>query len=173
MRRAHRITHQDDFGFQKHDEEVTYAKMKETLKQEMEDYFRPEFINRVDEVVVFRKLLHDDLVKIVDLELDKLAERLGDKGLELEVTREAKDFLIERGTDEKYGARPLRRSIEQYVEDTLSEAMLRGDFRGKNKVVVSVKEGATDDDLPVLLLEAVKVEKEEPEPVTSAHSEET
>ncbi|MFQ5413459.1 MAG: ATP-dependent Clp protease ATP-binding subunit [Phycisphaerae bacterium] len=170
---AHRITHQDDFGFQRRDEEVTYEKMKDMLKAEMEDHFRPEFINRIDEIVVFRKLLHDDLVKIVDLELDKLAARLSDKGLELEVTREAKDFLIERGTDEKFGARPLRRAIEQYLEDALSEAMLRGAYRGKNKVVASVKQGPTDDDLPVLLLEGVIVERPEAEAVASAHADET
>ncbi len=138
---AQRITHQTAFGFSKKDANVAYDKMKEILKNELEGAFRPEFLNRVDEVVVFRKLGHDDLVKIVDLEVAKLAKRLVEKSLELELTQEAKDFLIEKGTDEKFGARPLRRAIEQYVEDPLSEHMLRGEYAGKNRVVVSLRPG--------------------------------
>ncbi|MCP4594552.1 MAG: ATP-dependent Clp protease ATP-binding subunit [bacterium] len=170
---AHRITHQSAFGFQKKDEEVSYEKMKQTLKTELEDHFRPEFLNRLDEIVCFHKLNHDDLTHIVDLELEKLAERLRSKGLELELTEDAKDFLIERGTDEKFGARPLRRAIEQYVEDSLSEQMLRGEFVGKDRVVVSVKPPPTDDDLPVLLFKGIKSEPEpdpEPEPVGAGES---
>jgi ATP-dependent Clp protease ATP-binding subunit ClpC len=172
---AARITHQETFGFQKRSAEVSYEKMKETLKGELENYFRPEFLNRVDEVVVFHKLTHEDLVSIIDLEVAKLAIRLKAKGLVLELTQEAKDFLIERGTDEKFGARPLRRAIEQYVEDSLSEAMLRGDYDGKSRVVVSVKQPATDDALPVLVLEGVELAKaeEEGEPVVAGESAES
>jgi ATP-dependent Clp protease ATP-binding subunit ClpC len=97
------------------------------------------------------------------------------KGVELEVQQVAKDFLIEHGTDEKFGARPLRRAIEQHLEDNLSEAMLRGEFAGKNKVVVSVKEPEADDEKPSLLLEGVVVEKQEtdePEVVGASHTEE-
>ena len=86
---AHRITHQDEFGFQKRDENITYEKMKETLKVELEDYFRPEFLNRLDEIIVFHKLTHDNMLHIVDLELDKLAKRLREKEMELEVQKEA------------------------------------------------------------------------------------
>jgi len=152
---AAKITHQEAFGFQKRDENVSYEKMKNTLKSELEGHFRPEFLNRLDEVVVFHKLTADDLKRVIDLEVGKLADRLREKGLELELTDEAKDFLIERGTDEKFGARPLRRAIEQYVEDPLSENMLRNAYEGKNRVVVSVKPPATDDDLPVLYFEGV------------------
>ncbi len=169
---AHRITHQDDFGFQKRDENVTYDKMKETLKVELEDYFRPEFLNRLDEIIVFHKLVHDDMMQIIDLELAKLAKRVAEKDMELVVQEDAKDFLIEHGTDEKFGARPLRRAIEQFVEDALSEAMLRGDFVGQNKVVVTVKPDG-EDDPSELLLTGVTVEKEEPEPVGAGNSEET
>ena len=166
---AHRITHQSSFGFQRRDAEVSYQKMKETLQSELEDHFRPEFINRLDEVIVFRKLVHDDLVRIVDLEVAKLAERLQAKGLTLELTQDAKDFLIERGTDEKFGARPLRRAIEQYVEDPLSEDMLRNRYEGKNRVIVSVKAPPTEDDLPVLLFEAVNTPPQDGDkPVTAA-----
>ncbi len=161
---ASKITHQEAFGFQKRDEDVSYDKMKDTLKKELEEHFRPEFINRLDEVIVFRKLLHDDLVSIVDLEVDKLAARLRVKGLELELTQGAKDFLIERGTDEKFGARPLRRAIEQYVEDALSEAILRDDYVDCDTVVVNVKAGETEDDLSMLIFKGEKRAVAEPEP---------
>ncbi|GJM24778.1 MAG: ATP-dependent Clp protease ATP-binding protein [Phycisphaerae bacterium] len=159
---AAKITHETSFGFQQQDEDVNYGKMKETLQGELENHFRPEFINRLDEIVVFHKLVHDDLVQIIDLEVAKLADRLRTKGLELELTDEAKDFLIERGTDEKFGARPLRRAIEQYVEDPLSEAMLRDSYAGKNRVVVSVRPAATDDDLPMLVFEGIFVAGDKP-----------
>jgi len=161
---AHRITMQDEFGFQKRDENVTYQKMKEVLQIELEDYFRPEFLNRLDEIIVFHKLAHDEMVHIVDLELDKLSARLQERGYALEVTAEAKDFLIDHGTDEKFGARPLRRAIEHHLEDALSEAMLRGEFAGKNKVIVTVTQIKSDDDEPVLKLDGVTVEGEKPEP---------
>jgi len=150
---AHRITHQSTFGFQKHDEDVNYEKMKETLQGELEGVMRPEFLNRLDEVIVFRKLMHDDLVKIVELETAKVADRLKSKGLALELTQEAKDFLIEKGTDEKFGARPLRRAISAHVEDQLSESILRGEFAGKSRVVVSVlgEKGDGDDDRKLIL----------------------
>jgi len=135
---AEKITHQSTFGFEKRDENLSYEKMRNMLKQELENHFRPEFLNRVDEVVVFHKLMHRDLTKIVDLELSKVQKRLKDHGLTLELTDEARDFLLEKGTDEKFGARPLRRAIEQYVEDPLSENILRGMFKGRNRVLATV-----------------------------------
>ncbi len=165
---ATKITHESPFGFQKQDENLSYEKMKSTLQSELENHFRPEFINRLDEVIVFHKLTHEDLVSIIDLEVAKLAARLRAKGLELELTQEAKDFLIERGTDEKFGARPLRRAIEQYVEDALSEDMLRNKYEGKNRVVVSVKQPPTEDDLPVLVFEGLNVEPATDEAVGAA-----
>jgi ATP-dependent Clp protease ATP-binding subunit ClpC len=163
---ASRITHQESFGFQRRDEAVSYEKMKEVLKGELEGYFRPEFLNRLDEMVVFHKLGHDQLVEIIDLEVAKLANRLRTKGIELELTQSAKDFLIERGTDEKFGARPLRRAIEQYVEDPLSESVLRDEFVGKNRVIVSTKEPENEDGITMLTFEAVTDDKAEP--VTAA-----
>jgi len=151
---ADKITHQATFGFERRDEEVSYEKMKQMLKAEVERYFRPEFLNRVDELVVFRKLTHEDLTKIVDLEVAKVAKRLADHGLGLELTQEAKDFLIEKGTDEKFGARPLRRAIENYIEDPLSESILRGEYRGKDRIVVSVKQVEGDEEEKHLYFEA-------------------
>ena len=169
---AHRITHQDEFGFGKRDENISYDKMKETLKTELEDHFRPEFLNRLDETIVFRKLNHDDMVLIVDLELNKLAARMREKGLELEVHQDAKDFLIEHGTDEKFGARPLRRAIGNHLEDALSEAVLRGEFAGRKKVVVSVQPAAGDDEKPSLRIEGADADVMQPEPV-GAHADGT
>jgi ATP-dependent Clp protease ATP-binding subunit ClpC len=167
---AHRITHQDEFGFGKRDENIGYDKMKEMLKTELEDHFRPEFLNRLDEIIVFRKLTHDNMVNIVDLELGKLASRMRERGIELEVQQDAKDYLIEKGTDEKFGARPLRRAIEHHLEDALSERLLRGEFVGKKKILVSVQPPTSDDGEATLRLEGVA--EETPEPV-GAHADGT
>ncbi|MCG3138338.1 MAG: Negative regulator of genetic competence ClpC/MecB [Phycisphaerae bacterium] len=153
---AHRITHQDSFGFSKRDDVVDYEKMKDMLKTELDQYFRPEFLNRVDEVVVFHKLTHPDLVQIVDLEAGKVIKRLKDKNIELVLTDGAKEFLIEKGTDEKFGARPLRRAIEHYLEDQLSEDILRGAYKGSSRVVVTVKERESGD--KALLFEPISAE---------------
>ena len=129
------------FGFQKRTEDADYEAMKGTLMKEIERHFRPEFINRLDDVIVFRPLNRKDLEGIVEYELKKVRERLEEKHITLELDQSAKDFLIDKGYNPDYGARPLRRAIEQHVEDTLSESILRGEFEGKNKVVVVKKDG--------------------------------
>ncbi|HRS27930.1 MAG TPA: ATP-dependent Clp protease ATP-binding subunit, partial [Phycisphaerae bacterium] len=141
---AERIMSQDPFGFMKRDEELNYEKMKAMLMSELERHFRPEFINRLDEVVVFHKLTHDDLINILDLELGKVNARLKEHGLKLILTPEAKEFMLEKGTDEKFGARPLRRAISTHIEDPLSEDLLRAKYAGKNIIRVKV-EGEDDD----------------------------
>jgi ATP-dependent Clp protease ATP-binding subunit ClpC len=167
---AEKITHQSTFGFEKRDENLSYEKMRNMLKQELENHFRPEFLNRVDEVVVFHKLLHKDLTKIVDLELSKVQKRLKDHGLALELSDEARDFLLEKGTDEKFGARPLRRAIEQYVEDPLSENILRGMFKGRSKVLAVV--GDVEGDRR-LVFEPNDTPKEPPKAALAGASEAT
>ncbi len=129
------------FGFGKRDEEATYEKTKEKLDKEIERNFRPEFINRLDDVIVFKSLTRDDLKTIVDYELRKVRQRLAGHGLELELTDEAKDFLIEKGYNPDFGARPLRRAIEHNVEDPISEEILRESYKDKNRIVVSVRKG--------------------------------
>jgi ATP-dependent Clp protease ATP-binding subunit ClpC len=136
---ADRITNQSEFGFGKRDENVSYEKMKQVLQTEVEHYFRPEFINRVDELVVFHKLTHEDLITIVDLEVGKVSKRVAEQGYQLVLDQAAKDFLIENGTDEKFGARPLRRAIENKLEDPLSEAILRGEYKGHKRILVTTK----------------------------------
>jgi ATP-dependent Clp protease ATP-binding subunit ClpC len=125
-------------------EERNYQQIKDTVMKEVERYFRPEFIGRLDDVIVFRPLSRANLENIVELELAKVTKRLVDHGLKINVSQEAKDFLIEKGTNADFGARPLRRAIEQHVEDPLSEEILRGNFKGKDLITITVKseEGA-------------------------------
>jgi ATP-dependent Clp protease ATP-binding subunit ClpC len=130
----------DVFGFGKKDEDSSYEKMKERLKHEIEREFKPEFLGRVDDVIVFRHLTRDDLKRIIDIELAKVRERLYERGLKLVLTDLAKEFLIEKGSDLDFGARPLRRAIEGYVEDPLSEELLKGSFDGKNVITVNLVE---------------------------------
>ncbi len=158
---ADKITHQATFGFEKRDENVSYEKMRTVLKQELEHYFRPEFLNRVDEVVVFHKLNHEDLTRIVRLELNKVVKRLREHNLSLEMNDEATEFLLEKGTDEKFGARPLRRAIEQHLEDPLSENLLRGHYRGKEKVLVSIQEVDGEKKLRFEAVDAAKAPEAE------------
>jgi ATP-dependent Clp protease ATP-binding subunit ClpC len=130
------------FGFGRRAEVQDYEKMKKTLMSEIEKYFRPEFINRLDEVIVFRPLVRDDLVRIIDIELSKVRERLAVKQMTLELDQKARDFLIDKGYNPDFGARPLRRAISQYVEDPLAEALLSGDFKPGTKILVTRKDDA-------------------------------
>jgi ATP-dependent Clp protease ATP-binding subunit ClpC len=123
------IKNKGGFGFARPNEEASYEKMKQTLQTELERYFRPEFLNRLDDVIVFRPLNRSDLVGIVEYELKKVRKRLSEKNMTLELEDSAKDFLIEKGYNPDFGARPLRRAIEQQIEDPLSEAILRGEFK--------------------------------------------
>ena len=128
-------------------EEQSYGKMKDTLMKEIERYFRPEFIGRLDDVIVFRPLGEEQLKSIIELELKKVTARLVERGLDLELSDEAKEFLIEKGTSADFGARPLRRAIEQYVEDPLSEDILRGNYDGKGKIAIT--RAKDDEDKPL------------------------
>jgi len=126
--------------FARQDEDSTYEQMKEKLKEEMKNNFRPEFLNRVDDIIVFRGLTKENIKQIIDIELQKLSKRLLDKGLKLILTEEAKELIIGEGYSTEYGARPLRRAIEHLLEDPLSENVLRGGFQGKDTITVRVRE---------------------------------
>ena len=134
------IRNQAGFGFGKRTEQANYEKMKELLDKEMERHFRPEFINRLDATIVFRALNRVDLETIVEYELNKVFKRLVEHGLHLELDSAAKEFLIDKGYNPEFGARPLRRAIERYIEDPLSEDMLRGKFKGKTVIRISVQD---------------------------------
>ncbi len=137
---AELIKNQSGFGFGKKTPEANYDKMKEMLTKEVERQFRPEFLNRLDDTIVFKALTRENLQTIVDYELLKVFKRLTEHGLKLEVAEQAKEFLIDKGYNPEFGARPLRRAIEHYIEDPLSEAMLRSEFKGKNVIKISVQD---------------------------------
>ncbi|MGE0709597.1 MAG: ATP-dependent Clp protease ATP-binding subunit [Planctomycetota bacterium] len=115
-----------------------YETMKKQVQEALEREFRPEFLNRLDDTVVFRRLNREDLGEIVKLEIRKVARRLEEKELKLTVTDEAVEFLIGKGYHDQFGARPLRRAIEQHLEDPLSEELLRGAFDGKAVIQAEV-----------------------------------
>jgi len=125
------------FGFGKREEVQDYEKVKKTLLAECEKYFRPEFMNRLDEVIVFRALVKDDLYNIIEIELDKVRERLEVKGLKLDLDQAAKNFLIDKGFNPDFGARPLRRAIGSFIEDPLAEALLGGEYKSGEKIIVT------------------------------------
>jgi ATP-dependent Clp protease ATP-binding subunit ClpC len=121
--------------------QVEYEKMKEKVLGQMKKTFSPEFLNRIDVTVVFHALTKEHIRKIVDLMLNQVATSLKEKNVTLEVTDAAKDFLGDKGYDPVFGARPLRRVIQNLVEDKLSEALLRGEFLHGDTVIVDCSEG--------------------------------
>ncbi|MEM1330387.1 MAG: ATP-dependent Clp protease ATP-binding subunit [Planctomycetota bacterium] len=125
------------FGFQKKTESVDYDNIKGVLMKEIERFFRPEFINRLDDTIVFRPLTRDDLVDIVGYEVAKVSKRLEEQGFAIELDEPAREFLIEKGFNPDFGARPLRRAIGQYIEDPLSEMLLSGDLHQKNRILIT------------------------------------
>lgn len=165
---AELIKNQSGFGFGKKTPESNFDKMKDVLHKEVERHFRPEFINRVDNMIVFRPLSKEDLTTIVEYELNKVFKRIIEHGLHLELTPQAKEFLIEKGYNPEFGARPLRRAIEHYIEDPLSEAVLGGQFKGKNLVKIDVQD---EEHLNFEAEEMEEPEKDESSKVGATQSE--
>lgn len=123
--------------------EDAYAKMRDKLMGELKRLFRPEFLNRIDGIVVFRALTKDDILQIVDVQLRLLKPRLEEHSITLEITDAAKEQLAKEGFDQQFGARPLKRKIQQLIEDPLSEGVLSGEFKDNSKVTVDVVDGQT------------------------------
>ena len=121
-------------GFGRRTEEASHEELKRKLIQKMEEEFRPEFIARLDEVIVFHHLTKDDISKIVHIEIAQVAKRLRDKEIALTISPDALAFLMEKGTNLDMGARPLRRAVEKYIEDPLSEGILRGEVPSKSTI---------------------------------------
>jgi len=120
---------ESSFGFaSKEDREKSFEKTRDLILSEMKKYFRPEFLNRLDDIVFFKPLTREDLRKIIDLLLKPITERIKEKNLDLEIGDETKQFLLDKGYDPQYGARPLKRTIQYYIEDPLAEFILEGDF---------------------------------------------
>ncbi|WP_283432468.1 ATP-dependent Clp protease ATP-binding subunit [Neorhodopirellula lusitana] len=135
---AEAIKNEAAFGFAKPDGDASYESMKARVMDQIERVFRPEFLNRLDDTIIFRHLTTKDLKGVIDFELQKVRERLLERGLALELSEDAKEFLIKQGSNLDYGARPLRRALEQRIEDPLGEELLRGTFVGKDTIVIDV-----------------------------------
>jgi ATP-dependent Clp protease ATP-binding subunit ClpC len=128
-------------GFATSNEEVTHERMKDKVMEELKRSFRPEFLNRIDEVIVFHSLTRENVKAIVDLLLRRVREQLKAKDVDIELTEAAKDLLAERGYDPALGARPLRRTIQRLVEDPLSEKLLWKEFKAGQTIIVDVVDG--------------------------------
>ena len=122
-------------GFHGSDAKSSFEKMQERIKDEMQKVFNPEFLNRLDDVIVFHPLSRDHIAQIVTILLREVQRRLGD---EVKLTQAAIDFLVQKGYDENYGARPLKRAIQKFVEDPLSEKILMGEFGRGDEIEVDV-----------------------------------
>jgi ATP-dependent Clp protease ATP-binding subunit ClpC len=124
-------------GFKSQKEEITYQEMKDRLLEEVKRTFKPEFLNRIDDIIVFRPLLKEDLQRIIDIEIGYVADRLKEQNMTLEVAQEAKDFLIEKGFDPIFGARPLKRTIQRFLEDLLASEIISKRFKEGSHIKVS------------------------------------
>ena len=149
------------------EEQVEYKEMRKKLTAALKRVFRPEFINRVDSVIVFRSLNQKDLLKIVDLEMSKVSERLEDNELTLEPSKKALKLLSELGYDREFGARPLKRVIRQRIEDPLSEALLSGEFKEGDTVVIDVEVGEEQPEIVLSKGKRKKRKKPPTEPVAA------
>jgi ATP-dependent Clp protease ATP-binding subunit ClpC len=125
--------------------EMTYEHMKERVTEELKKHFRPEFINRLDEIIVFHELEMDELKEIVDLMLVRVRDQLANQHLDLVLTDSAKEYLGNQGYDPELGARPLRRAIQRLLEDPLSERVLLGEFKAGTTILVGYQ--AEDEEL--------------------------
>jgi ATP-dependent Clp protease ATP-binding subunit ClpC len=131
------IKKQSTLGFSPITDESSYEKMREKIMEEAKKTFRPEFLNRLDDIVVFRSLTKPDLIQILDLEISKVMERLKARNIVLQLDDKAKDFLVTKGYDPTYGARPMRRAVERSLEDPLAEEILKGVFHEGEPIIVS------------------------------------
>jgi ATP-dependent Clp protease ATP-binding subunit ClpC len=136
---AETIRKQGSIGFTAAAEEATYEKMRDRILDEAKKSFRPEFLNRLDDVIVFRSLTKPDLIQILDLEVKKVMDRLKGRNIQLELEEKAKDLLVEKGYDPIYGARPMRRAVERYLEDPLAEEILKGHLHENEPIRVTVE----------------------------------
>lgn len=167
---AHSIKNESQFGLPGVGEDASFESMKNRVFDEIQRAFRPEFLNRMsEEPIIFRHLEKKDLKLVIDLELSKIRERLQERGFELELSNEAKEFLIKKGTNLDYGARPLRRALENYVEDPLSEELLQNSFAGKNKIVIDVVRN-DEGKMKHLKFEGVLAPSDQKEPQTATAS---
>ncbi|WP_372639139.1 ATP-dependent Clp protease ATP-binding subunit, partial [Fodinibius sp.] len=156
-------------GFSSGDSSFDYEKMKSTIQDALKKVFNPEFLNRIDDVITFRALEKEDIFQIIDLLSDDLFKRIRELGYEVEVSKGAKDFISDKGFDQKYGARPLKRAIQKYVEEPLAEELLESEHPEGSKIKIKMndsRDGLTfdwieGDDDAVAAVEGSKAESEE------------
>jgi ATP-dependent Clp protease ATP-binding subunit ClpC len=134
---AELLRKQGSLGFKAATGDMNYQDMKSRLLEEVKRTFKPEFLNRIDDVIVFRPLEKEDLYKIIEIELSGVLERLAEQKITFELTQEAKDFLIDKGFDPVFGARPLKRTIQRYVEDPLAEEIIAGTIREGRSIKIA------------------------------------
>ena len=152
---AHILQRNSSLGFSAGNADDDFDKTKDKIMDEAKKSFKPEFLNRLTEIVIFRPLIKESMRAIVDLELKKVTDRLKDKKLKLHISDDVKEFLIENGYDSKLGARPLRRAVEKYLEDSLAEEVLSGNLR-KNKTIRVL---LSEDEEPSLYFSQDEVDK--------------
>ena len=126
-------------GFKTQKEEVSYQEMKDKLLEEVKHTFKPEFLNRIDDIIVFKQLVKEDLHRIIDIEVGYVAARLKEQNISLEVSPEAKELLIDKGFDPVFGARPLKRAIQRFLEDPLASEIISKKFKDGSLVKVTRK----------------------------------
>jgi ATP-dependent Clp protease ATP-binding subunit ClpC len=160
---ASEIARNTPLGFSVGDEDhgMTYEDMKNRVTGELKKVFRPEFLNRIDDIIVFHKLTKEEIKTIVELLLRRIRGSLAERELQLELTEGAEDFLVDKGWDPSMGARPLRRAIQRYIEDPLADFVLRAELVAGATVLVEPAPEGSDEDMK---LSIVKPEKK-PEPV--------
>jgi ATP-dependent Clp protease ATP-binding subunit ClpC len=126
-------------GFKSQKEDGTYQEMKDKLLESVKHAFKPEFLNRIDDIIVFRQLIREDLSKIIDIEISYVIARLKEQNIFLEVSQEAKDLLIEKGFDPVFGARPLKRTIQRFLEDSLANEIISKKYKEGSLIKVTRK----------------------------------
>jgi ATP-dependent Clp protease ATP-binding subunit ClpC len=125
-------------------EESRDENAKSVVQNALRKAFSPEFLNRVDDMILFKSLTREDIHRIIDLELSKLYGRINNLGYQIEITSKAKDFIVDNGYDEKFGARPLKRAIQKYIEDPLAEQIINSQLHEGDKIKIDIKEGAEE-----------------------------
>ncbi len=156
-------------GFAKTSEAITYEKMKQKVHEALKSHFRPEFLNRIDDVIVFHELSRDEVTEIIDLMIKRLRTQLESQGLALELTQAAKYHVVDKGYDPTLGARPLRRALQRLVEDPLSEKILWKEFRAGETVVVDIEADAQTGE-PAIVFRSVPGLEPSPVEMASAGS---
>ena len=140
-----RLKRTGSLGFHAGDEMLDYDGLRNKVLGEMKRVFNPEFLNRLDETIVFKSLDREDIERIVDIMMDRLNDRLVDRGIVIHLHQDVKEFLVDRGYDSEYGARPMRRAIQKYIEDPLSIQMISGEIADGSDIYVSVKDKEKDE----------------------------